>query len=411
MPPNSYMEFIPENQRLKGKKILYITEIFHPASGGGEKATYEHLLRLHNEGAVITVITATPDYSDSTHIYPFEVIRVAESLPSSEYTRPDLIGQAYVDYFQRAGKVIDIAKSYPKDYFDYLFCYGRYGPLTLGPNVFQVIDEYFNKIITVSLQYDPMPSIGTSWKHGIDRGHNLTVLGSPVLVDTWDNISNTIAVVPFINREDLPGTSIVPWEDRPYDFGFINPTHHKGFNTVLKLISSMPDKKFIIKPGGYHHSVVIDKLEKWFPNVTVGGWYKSINEFYQQCKCILYPSLWEGFGMVPMEAASNGCLVFANDHPIIRDANPDFPVFIDAYTEEATDNWLTYFNKVPDMEKDSMYMSAAEDWKDEIIDILGDNKLIDKHISLGFDAMGKHKVREDTLWEAYLERLLILKEV
>jgi glycosyltransferase involved in cell wall biosynthesis len=173
----------------------------------------------------------------------------------------------------------------------------------------------------------------------------------------------------------------------------------------------MPDKKFIIKPGGYHHSVVIDKLEKWFPNVTVGGWYKSINEFYQQCKCILYPSLWEGFGMVPMEAASNGCLVFANDHPIIRDANPDFPVFIDAYTEEATDNWLTYFNKVPDMEKDSMYMSAAEDWKDEIIDILGDNKLIDKHISLGFDAMGKHKVREDTLWEAYLERLLILKEV
>ena len=49
--------------RLQGKSILYITEIFHPASGGGEKATYEHLLNLHNEGAEITVITAT------THIY------------------------------------------------------------------------------------------------------------------------------------------------------------------------------------------------------------------------------------------------------------------------------------------------------------------------------------------------------
>ena len=91
-------------QRLKGKKFLYLTEIFHPASGGGEKATYEHLCRLHQEGAEITVITATPDYIDSEHEYPFEVIRVADPLPKSEYTRPDLIGQAYVDYFAKGGK-------------------------------------------------------------------------------------------------------------------------------------------------------------------------------------------------------------------------------------------------------------------------------------------------------------------
>jgi hypothetical protein len=253
-----------------------------------------------------------------------------------------------------------------------------------------------------------MPSIGTNWRHGIDRGYSLTVLGSPVLVDEWDNISNAIAVVPFINREDLPGTTLVPWDERPYDFGFINPAHHKGFNTVLKLISSMPDKKFIIKPGGYHHSVVIDKLEKWFPNVTVGGWYESMSDFYQECKSILYPSLWEGFGMVPMEAASNGCLVFANDHPIIRDANPDFPIFIDAYSEEASDNWLTFFNTVPDREKDIMYLSAAEDWKDTIIDIFNDNKLIDKHITMGLTAMDKHKVREVSLWDAYIERLQTL---
>ena len=57
--------------RLKGKHILYITEIFHPASGGGEKATYEHMCKLHEEGAEITVITATPDYLDSTHEISF----------------------------------------------------------------------------------------------------------------------------------------------------------------------------------------------------------------------------------------------------------------------------------------------------------------------------------------------------
>ena len=396
--------------RLKGKSILYITEIFHPASGGGEEATYEHLLNLHKEGADITVITATPDYIDSTHTYPFDVLRVADPIPKSEYTRADLIGQAYVDYFHRASKVIDIAKSFPKDKFDYLFCYGRYGPLTIGPNVFKRLFEgHFKDILTVGLQYDPIPSLPMSWKQGINRNYNLTVLGSPVLVKEWDTVNNTIAVVPFITDDDLPGDELTPWEDRPYDFGFINPTHHKGFNTVLKLISQMPDKKFIIKPGGYHHSVVIDRLESWFPNVTVAGWYEDISDFYQECKSILYPSLWEGFGMVPIEAAANGCLVFANDHPIIKDANPDFPIFIDAYPNSVTDNWFTYFHTFSDGQKHQMYLLAAEDWEDEIRDTFNDKSIIDKHISLGLQAISKHKIREATLWDAYIERLLSLQ--
>ena len=397
--------------RLQGKSILYITEIFHPASGGGEKATYEHLLNLHKEGAEITVITATPDYIDSTHEYPFEVIRVADPLPKSEYTRADLIGQAYVDYFHRAAKVIDIVKTFPQDKYDYLYCYGRWGPLTIGPNLFKRISEqYLKDIITVGLQYDPIPSLPMSWKDGISRGYNLTVLGSPVLVDEWDNVTNAIAVVPFITDDDLPGPldGMVPWEDRPYDFGFINPTHHKGFNTVLKLISQMPDKKFLIKPGGYHHSVVIDKLESWFPNVTVAGWYEDISKFYQECKSILYPSLWEGFGMVPLEAAANGCLVFANDHPIIKDANPDFPIFINAYPKAATDNWFTYFHTISDGQKHQMYLFAAEEWEDTIRDIFNDKSTINKHISLGFEAISKHKQRETTLWDAYIERLATL---
>ena len=160
--------------RLQGKSILYITEIFHPASGGGEKATYEHLLNLHKEGADITVITATPDYIDSAHEYPFTIHRVADPLPKSDYTRADLIGQAYVDYFHRAAKVIDIAKSYPKDKFDYLFCYGRYGPLTIGPNVFKRLFEgHFKDIVTVGLQYDPIPSLPVSWKQGINGNVSL----------------------------------------------------------------------------------------------------------------------------------------------------------------------------------------------------------------------------------------------
>ena len=64
----------------------------------------------------------------------------------------------------------------------------------------------------------------------------------------------------------------------------------------------------------------------------------------------------------------------------------------------------------PDSEKHQMYLSVADDWEEEIIDILNDNKLITKHIALGLDAIRKHKVREDTLWDAYIVRLLTFKE-
>ena len=35
--------------------------------------------------------------------------------------------------------------------------------------------------------------------------------------------------------------------------------------------------------------------------------------------------------------------------------------------------------------------------------------IIDKHINLGLQAISKHKQRETTLWDAYIERLLALQ--
>ena len=55
-----------------------------------------------------------------------------------------------------------------------------------------------------------------------------------------------------------------------------------------------------------------------------------------------------------------------------------------------------------------MYLWAAEEWEDTIRDIFSDKSIIDKHINLGFQAISKHKAREVTLWDTYIERLLAL---
>ena len=59
--------------------------------------------------------------------------------------------------------------------------------------------------------------------------------------------------------------------------------------------------------------------------------------------------------MVPLEAGANGCIVFSNQHPIIEDANPQFPIFIDAYSEKLTANWIHYTRTTPANDIDLMY--------------------------------------------------------
>ena len=44
-----------------------------------------------------------------------------------------------------------------------------------------------------------------------------------------------------------------------------------------------------------------------------------------------------------------------------------------------------------------------------IRDTFIDKSIIDKHINLGLQAISKHKQRETTLWDAYIERLLALQ--
>ena len=393
---------------LTGKRFLFLSEVFDPAGGGGVKATSQHFRRLHEEGAEVTVITLTPTYEDRDISYPFTIHRILEPVSSIDYSATKLFNLIYSSLGDNTDKIIDKAKDYPQDYFDYICGYVSFGALDVN-NVFTILKEYFHSAITHIIQYDPPFHIDSvdHWKNPPKLDCDLQIVCSPVWSDIIGGDSLVVPVIPIINPIDIPESSLIPWEDRKYDFGFINTILHKGFNTVLKLISSMPNHTFVIKVvGGMGtENPIHDKLEKWFPNVTVVRWHKSMCDFYQDCRTILYPSLWEGFGMVPIEAAANGCLVFANQHPIIEDANPDFPVFIDAYTEEVMANWFHYHRDVTANNIDLMYQDVADEWKEVIEDTLRDPELMDKHIALGLNAIDKHKLKDILLWNQYVKTL------
>ena len=114
--------------------------------------------------------------------------------------------------------------------------------------------------------------------------------------------------------------------------GSVNP--NKNFSLILKIAKRMPELHFLIAGGG--NSTVFQKKRMSVPdNVKFLGYVTDEELFalYAHASCFLFPSLYEGFGIPPLEAMTFGCPVVASNSAsmpeICRDAaiycDPDSP--------------------------------------------------------------------------------------
>ena len=161
------------------------------------------------------------------------------------------------------------------------------------------------------------------------------------------------------------------WKNRPYDFIFNNPQLNKGSITVLKLAQHYKEKSFLIKMGqwGAWDNEEILQL-KGLDNVTIINHVKSMeHEFYRQGKYLLSPSVIDGGGMMPLEAAMQGTIPLCSDVSILRYSSSPFAEFV--FSEELGYNALQkmiYWNNYDALNFDLV----VKDWV-ERIDFLYDN--------------------------------------
>ena len=93
----------------------------------------------------------------------------------------------------------------------------------------------------------------------------------------------------------------------------MNP--NKNFSLVLKIAKEIPDVSFFIA-GGSNNKV----FQKWMinnvpSNVKFLGYVadEELVTLYAHATCFLFPSLYEGFGIPPLEAMTFGCPVIASN--------------------------------------------------------------------------------------------------
>ena len=364
--------------KLKGIRFLYVSRYWLPMSGGAELEAHNFVSRLISEGADVEVVTFHPVESEGLE---YKVTRIVHPDFDPEATDSDRYSYQWYDW--NRSRLFDHLS---EGSWDVVIHFNDLGPQDFGYSNHHRFKDWVN----IGRIWDPPVSLNKGWSEWPwHLGYDLLLLPTQYHYDTTGLNSNEPAMVlPPAGVETLSNIDeLDDLDSRPYDFGFINPIHHKGVELVAKLVGRFPTKRFLVKAGNYRSQAQLDKLSNWHDNVEVAGWYDNIDDYYRSCKAILYPSLQEGFGMVSYEALANGCLTFANAHPVMKSACPIGPVYIDAYPDSTKSNYFKYRLGSHPSELDHHMEIASEFWFDEIEEVLDDSERIEQLRSKGLEAL------------------------
>lgn len=111
---------------------------------------------------------------------------------------------------------------------------------------------------------------------------------------------------------------------------------HKNFEYVLELAKKNPSLSFVVagkKHERYEKFLAENRVENcFFTGYADDG---QLAWLYRHCEGFLLPSLYEGFGIPPLEAVACGCRkIFLSDIPVFREVYGDSAIYFDPHGDE-----------------------------------------------------------------------------
>jgi len=145
--------------------------------------------------------------------------------------------------------------------------------------------------------------------------------------------------------------SNVPFHTKPTDDQILNYKHDENAEKYILTVSSMdPRKNFVRLVEAFNN--IKDKSIKLYiigmqfkafntpdlqklisDNVVLPGYIDDdeLQKMYQNALFSIYPSLYEGFGLPPLESMTYGCPVIAADISALREVSGDAVLYADPY--------------------------------------------------------------------------------
>lgn len=139
---------------------------------------------------------------------------------------------------------------------------------------------------------------------------------------------------------------------------------HKNFEYIIHLAKNNPDKKFIVvgNPCYDDYSGLLRETE--VNNLEFTGYIESeqLRWLYSNCEGFILPSIYEGFGLPPLEAIATGCRrIFLSDIPIFKEIYGEYANYFDPFNFQDTIN-LENGKSLSDLDVENLLKKYT--WKD-----------------------------------------------
>jgi glycosyltransferase involved in cell wall biosynthesis len=99
---------------------------------------------------------------------------------------------------------------------------------------------------------------------------------------------------------------------RPFVLAVSSMSPHKNFRALVEVVALLGETDFDVIIAGGTNPAIFKSADIPLPKTVKHVGYVSDDELkslYSHAACFIYPSLYEGFGLPPLEAMSNGCPV------------------------------------------------------------------------------------------------------
>lgn len=180
-------------------------------------------------------------------------------------------------------------------------------------------------------------------------------------------------------------------QDRPYFLFIGSPAPRKNLGMAIKAFRALErsDIAFVIV-GAANPKVFRESLDAQAENILMPGRLTDgeIVALYQHALALVFPSLYEGFGIPPLEAMVHGCPVLAADIPAVREVCGDAALYFSAQDTADCTRCLQSFLDDPAIGETLRRKGAARyaefSWSksaEQVLERLFESKLQGKSIS------------------------------